>query len=137
VSYFRSKFNYQSRYFTGRFAGDKKRQNNDRWGLETGFGVAQFSLSGHSDKINLYPLMCRKKLASFVGTQIFDSVRDDAGKCIEMLWKYDAGKCMELPRSNNLNNGFRRRRFKGSEGCYEKKEEKSTRASPEGRASFQ
>jgi hypothetical protein len=34
---------------------------------------------------------------------------------------------LELPRSNNLNNGFRRRRFKGSEGCYEKKKKKKKR----------
>jgi hypothetical protein len=52
------------------------------------------------------------------------SVKDDAGRCIEMLWKYDAGRCIEMPRSNNLNNGFRRRRFKGGKGCYERKKKK-------------
>lgn len=57
------------------------------------------------------------------------SVKDDAGKCIEMLWKYDAGRCIEMPRSNNLNNGFRRRRFKGGQGCYER--EKKRKKVPE------
>jgi len=54
------------------------------------------------------------------------SVKDDAGKCIEMLWKYDAGRCIEMPRSNNLNNGFRRRRFKGGKVAMKgrKKEKK-------------
>lgn len=56
-----------------------------------------------------------------------------------MLWKYDAGRCIEMPRSDNLINGFRRRRFKGGQGCYEREDQKkeSTRAYPEGGASFQ
>jgi len=64
-----------------------KRQDNDLWGLETGF---------ESPSSVVRPFHVREKLASFVGTYIFDSVKDDAGKCIEMLWKYDAGKCIEL-----------------------------------------